>query len=127
MLKAGFGDIPAEQYVDILSSLQDGSFTLDAAVLEGILGQPLSDGSYTLNVIAEDSAGNASQPVAFQFTLDTAGPTALSLVSPVAGGTHSGHVHLVGSAEEAVTVDARLNGAAAETFSLAAGEFDQLL
>ncbi|MBE9075751.1 VCBS repeat-containing protein [Romeria aff. gracilis LEGE 07310] len=127
MLKAGFGDTSAEQYVDILSSLQDGSFTLDAAALEGILGQPLSDGSYTLNVIAEDSAGNASQPVSFQFTLDTTGPAALSLVSPVAGGTHSGHVHLVGSAEEAVTVDASLNGAAAETFTLAAGEFDQLL
>lgn len=127
VLKAGFGNVPTAEYVDISQYLQNGSFTLDATALTAILGQSLTDGSYTLSVIAEDSLGNISEPVSYSYTLDATSPT-LSLISPIANGDHSGYVHLIGSVGEAVTISTTLGGNEAVSFSAnSAGEFDQLL
>ena len=126
-LSAGFGAIPAADYVDISSYLQNGRFTLDASALAAVLGQSLIDGDYTLNVIAEDSFGNVSQPISYSYKLDTTSPT-LSLISPLADGDHSGYVHLIGSVNEAVTISTTLEGNEAASFVVnSAGEFDQLL
>ncbi|MBE9137977.1 VCBS repeat-containing protein [Nodosilinea sp. LEGE 07088] len=126
-LSAGFGNTPVAEYVDISSYLQNGSFTLDASALATVLGQPLTDGVYTLSVIAEDSLGNVSEPASYSYTLDATSPT-LSLVSPIANGDHSRYVHLIGSVDEAVTIATTLGGNAAVSFSASsAGEFDQLL
>ncbi|MGB7412759.1 MAG: hypothetical protein WA902_00985, partial [Thermosynechococcaceae cyanobacterium] len=56
--RAGFDDTPPSEYVDILSALAaDGSFVLDPTILEQINGGPLTDGAYTLNLIAIDALG----------------------------------------------------------------------
>ncbi|NEQ48279.1 MAG: DUF4347 domain-containing protein [Leptolyngbya sp. SIOISBB] len=126
-LSAGFGNTPTADYVDISSYLQNGSFTLDASALATILGQPLTDGVYTLSVIAEDSSGNVSEPVSYSYTLDKTSPT-LALISPLANGEHSRYVHLIGSVDETVTVQTTLGGNAAVSFAAtSANEFDQLL
>ena len=51
----------------------NGQFQLSRAQLETIYGQLLSDGQYTLNLQALDTAGNAST-LAVRFTLDTKAP-----------------------------------------------------
>ncbi len=65
---AGFGAIPT---VNILSDRQaDGSFTLSRTRLEQINGGPLTDGLYTLKLLATDTVGNGTQ-ITVSFTLDT--------------------------------------------------------
>ena len=126
-LSAGFGNTPTAEYFDISQYLQNGTFVLDAPALAAILGQPLTDGSYLLNVIAEDILGTVSQPISYSYTLDATSP-ALSLISPISGGAHSEYVHLIGSVNEAVTIQTTLENNEAVSFSAdSAGEFDQLL
>ena len=52
----------------------DGSFTLDRAFYESLLGGPMADGDYTLTIEAEDESGNISDPFNLSFTLDTTPP-----------------------------------------------------
>ncbi|MEL6554066.1 MAG: peroxidase family protein [Cyanobacteria bacterium J06621_11] len=126
-LKAGFGNIPIDDFIDISNYLQNGQFTLDADALASILGRPLSDGSYQLNIVAEDILGNRSKPFSYSYQLDTTNPT-LSLISPQADGTHSSGVRLVGSVDEAVTVSTTLGDGETTGFTVeSAGEFNQLL
>ena len=127
VLKAGFGDIAIEDYSDISEHIQDGSFTLNAQTLATVLGQPLTDGNYTLSVVAADAFGNTASPVTYKYTLDTTAPT-LKLISPLNGGEHSSYVHLVGSVDESATVSAALAGKEETAFTIkSAGDFDQLL
>ena len=53
-LVAGPFDITAEL------SPTDGSFSLDRAALESLIGSPLADGNYTLRLEATDEFGIAS-------------------------------------------------------------------
>lgn len=82
-LKAGFGNIPIANYVSVLPQRQsDGSFTLSATTLVQVNGTPLADGTYTLNLLAKDQAGNLST-FNYSFTLDTtvAAPINLDLIT----------------------------------------------
>ncbi|MGL5872983.1 MAG: Ig-like domain-containing protein, partial [Xenococcaceae cyanobacterium] len=87
--KAGLDSIPVDNYVDILSQRNaDGSFTLDRASLEMIIGGTLVDGVHTLHLVSGDSYGNSSS-IDFSFTLDTteAAPTNLDLTPASDSGT----------------------------------------
>ncbi len=78
-LKAGFG----EANFDITDALQpDGSFRVDADKLAEINGDNLlTDGAYTLNLVATDEAGNESSN-SITFTLDTTASTAAIFSTP---------------------------------------------
>ncbi len=72
--------------VDVLGSLlSDGSFTLTEVDLETIGGGPLSQGSHTLSVEAEDEFGNVSSPLEVGFELDSVAPEAPSTPDLLAG------------------------------------------
>ncbi|NJM99481.1 MAG: hypothetical protein HC800_22165, partial [Phormidesmis sp. RL_2_1] len=120
-LRAGFGNTPAANYVDISQYLKNGSFTLDMQALSTVLGRPLTDGSYTLYVIAEDSFGNVSAPVSYSYVLDRTGPT-LSTTELKTANTADGLIHLIGSVNEPVTVIATLNAQSPKTFTIFAQE-----
>ena len=67
--KASFDGV---NYVNILPQRQvNGSFSLNRAQLETVAGKVLTDGSYTLRLIATDEFGNASPSTNLAFTLDT--------------------------------------------------------
>ena len=126
VLKAGFGETPISDYVDISEYLQDGSFTLDAAALATVFGEPLTDGSYQLNIVAEDVFGNLSEPTSYSYTLDSEGP-ALLVTELQTAGSEAGLLRLVGSVNEAVTVAVTLLDAEPLEFTVASGAFEQSL
>jgi hypothetical protein len=68
--KAGFDSKPLANYIDVLSSLTNGSFSFTKAQLETIYGGTIPDGSHTLNLIATDQYGNQSSVYPYTFTLD---------------------------------------------------------
>lgn len=99
-LSAGFGATPVGQFVDVTAALQpDGTFQLDRTWLETILGGPLTDGTYTLQLRAVDVHDNASNPVAVAFVLDTVAP-GLAVTTPVAQGEFSATARLIGTAAD---------------------------
>ncbi|MFM8003403.1 MAG: Ig-like domain-containing protein, partial [Dolichospermum sp.] len=61
-------------FVDVLSKLQNGIFTLDKDTLTVINGGQLPDGNYQITLKAEDKFGNVSNEVKLDFTLDTTKP-----------------------------------------------------
>lgn len=72
-LSAAFG---SDRYADVFDTLQpDGSFVLNRSVLQRVLGGPLADGPYLLNLQAEDVWGNVSNMTgsasSLPFVLDT--------------------------------------------------------
>lgn len=98
-----------EAILDITDQVQpDGSFTLDESLLRLLIGGPLVDDTYNISVTAEDRLGNASAPVEVSMTLDRTAAELL-LKSPLVNGTHSGMVHLLGSADEAGILSTTLN------------------
>ena len=71
------------QLLDVLADLQaDGSFNFDFNRLEALNGGTLSDGEYTLELVATDAVGNNSEPLTLSFTLDTQLPE-INITSPV--------------------------------------------
>ncbi|WP_202224640.1 hypothetical protein, partial [Okeania sp. KiyG1] len=73
--KAGFNDTPVEDFVDVTAALsEDGTFELDQQLLEDILGETLTYGTYLLNLQGTGSNDFASEIVEFEFTLDTIAP-----------------------------------------------------
>jgi hypothetical protein len=75
-------------YVNILPQRQaDGSFSLTKSQLETIKGSSLSDGNYTLRLIATDEFGNASAITNLAFTLDTQVTTPNNLKLAIASDT----------------------------------------
>jgi len=92
--KAGFGSTPVANYVDVSATRQaNGSFSLSRSRLEQINGGSLPDGIYTLNLQANDSAGNLTT-FALTFTLDTttATPTATLVSSSDTGISNSDRI-----------------------------------
>ncbi len=75
-LKAGLNSTDKNSFVEISDSLSaDGSFILDEAKLQSINGgNPLADGSYTLNLIATDETTNITEELRYSFTLDRQSP-----------------------------------------------------
>ncbi|NET42562.1 Ig-like domain-containing protein [Okeania sp. SIO2B3] len=70
-LTAGFNETPAEDFVDITTGLlEDGTFELDQELLEEVLGDTLTNGTYTLKLQGTDSNGNLSEVIELEFTLD---------------------------------------------------------
>ncbi|MFM6552244.1 MAG: Ig-like domain-containing protein, partial [Microcystis panniformis] len=61
-------------FVDVLSKLQNGIFTLDKDTLTVINGGQLPDGNYQITLKAEDKFGNVSNEVKLDFTLDITAP-----------------------------------------------------
>ncbi len=57
---------------------------------------PLADGNYTLSATVQDYAGNASKPVALQFTIDTVPPT-ITITSPTRTLTNQPDLTLAGT------------------------------
>ncbi|MEM9002725.1 MAG: FG-GAP-like repeat-containing protein [Cyanobacteria bacterium P01_F01_bin.86] len=126
-LSAGFGDTPVANFVDISQYLQDGSFTLERAALETVLGAPLIDGSYTLKVIAEDRFGNVSEPISYDYTLDTQAPT-LAVTELRTVDTEDGFIRLIGSVDEPALVTVRLAETDPISFGVnIAGDFERAL
>ncbi|MCA9139597.1 MAG: VCBS domain-containing protein, partial [Planctomycetales bacterium] len=66
----GFDTTNTGQYVDRISSLNNGAFTFDFQKLLQINGAPLADGQHTLYLFAEDSEGLQSGLVAVNLILD---------------------------------------------------------
>lgn len=101
--RAGFDGTPTAEFTDITSLLgSNGSFTLSRAKLETIRRNPLTDGNYTLRLIASDSAGNTSNTFSLNFTLDAAAPQT-TLQTPISGGNHSNTVRVTGTATDTTT------------------------
>ena len=70
-LTAGFNETSVEDFVDVTTGLlEDGSFELDEELLEDVLGENLTNGTYTLKLQATDSDGNLSEVIELEFTLD---------------------------------------------------------
>ncbi|MBD2465964.1 DUF642 domain-containing protein, partial [Oscillatoria sp. FACHB-1407] len=116
--RAGFGSISTSDYTDILASRQaNGSFTLNRTQLEQIYGGVLADGTYTLNLIAKDQAGNSSSS-SITFTLDTttATPTLSLVPTSDSGQSNSDRItqvttpQLAGTADVGTTVRLYSNG-----------------
>jgi hypothetical protein len=64
-------------FVDVLGTLQNGSFTLDNAKLREINGNTdLSQGAHSLILNATDLVGNISETFTYSFTLDSDSPIA---------------------------------------------------
>ncbi|MEO0354940.1 MAG: Ig-like domain-containing protein, partial [Cyanobacteria bacterium P01_A01_bin.3] len=76
-LVARFAEGLNAEFVDVSSSLQaDGSFSFTTTQLETIYGGELPDGALTLQLRAQDSSGNLSEPVQMSFELDRVAPDA---------------------------------------------------
>ena len=56
-------------HVDLLPQASDGTFTLDAVMLERINGAPLREGTHRLSVTAVDAAGISSEPASIEFAV----------------------------------------------------------
>ena len=70
-LTAGFNETSVEDFVDVTTGLlEDGSFELDQELLEDVLGETLTNGTYTLKLQATDNDGNLSEVIELEFTLD---------------------------------------------------------
>ena len=67
-LRAGFGNTPQADFVDISDRLDgNGKFVLNTAQLRTLNGGSLADGAYTLTVVADDGAGNtATEDLSFE-------------------------------------------------------------
>lgn len=78
----------------------DGEFTLGIEQLKLINGGDLDDGTYTLQLTANDSATGNSIEGELVFTLDTTAPT-LTLTTPIVDGNHSSKPRLTGTTETA--------------------------
>ncbi|MGK7924658.1 MAG: FG-GAP-like repeat-containing protein [Spirulina sp.] len=127
--KAGFAGTPDELFTDITSNLDgSGNFSLSLAQLETIYGSALSDGEYTLELIAEDNAGGTSDRVQVTFILDTTAPTVI-VDSPITTGDNDDSVRLIGSVIEQNGIDSAqytLDGQPAVTLNVdAAATFNQ--
>ncbi|MDY7002799.1 MAG: Ig-like domain-containing protein [Cyanobacteriota bacterium] len=71
-LKAGFNDTPTSDFIDITAEIsEDGTFELNQQLLEEILGDTLTNDTYTLKLQATDEHNNSSEISEFTFTLDT--------------------------------------------------------
>ncbi|WP_237397018.1 Ig-like domain-containing protein, partial [Okeania sp. KiyG1] len=70
-LTAGFNETSVEDFVDVTAALlEDGSFELNQELLENVLGDTLTNGTYSLKLQATDSGGNLSEVIEFEFTFD---------------------------------------------------------
>ena len=99
-LRAGLDDMLPADFTEITAILQpDGQFSLDLAQLTSINGGALLDGTYTLHLQAVDTAGNASEIIDVNFTLDTTEPI-LELTTPLVTGEHSSTARLIGTVED---------------------------
>ena len=99
-LRGGFGDTPAENYVNITDSVNSGgNFNLDLSQLSNINRASLEDGAYSLKLLLEDLQGNQLSNSEVNFTLDTSNPV-LELNTPVDGGEHSNFSRLIGSVSD---------------------------
>ena len=89
-------------FIDISVQRQaDGSFELDLDELRAINRAPLADGSYRLQLEAEDSQGNLSNLFEVSFLLDTTEPI-LALAEPVVNDLVSPGDRLVGTVNESL-------------------------
>lgn len=126
-LQARLGDT----YVDVTDAVQsDGSFSLSQTQLAQIYGGLLPNGSYTLDLQAEDDDGNISN-FSLNFEFDGDAPT-LSLLTPLEGGEHSNTARLIGSASDGqsglTTAEVIVDGQPATSLVLDSnGDFDQLI
>jgi hypothetical protein len=64
-----------------LSCSLDGAAAAACSAPSWTAGSALADGDHTLDVVAADALGNASQPSSVLFTVDTTGPAPATLVS----------------------------------------------
>lgn len=113
------------QLVEIATEIQpNGSFILTPANLAAIYGENLTDGTYTLQLIATDINGEKSFPVHLTFTLDTTGPK-LFLETPIIGGNHSKTVRITGTCTEVQNLQFSLNNTPPVTLNVDEnGKFD---
>ena len=105
-------------YADLSSALAaDGSFSITRAQMEAATGATLADGPHTVQLLAEDAAGNRSAPSTLSFTLDTQAPTAtLALAAASDTGTAGDNqttlasVSLTGQAAPGTALELRRSG-----------------
>ncbi|MCM8621019.1 MAG: Ig-like domain-containing protein, partial [Candidatus Accumulibacter sp.] len=120
---------PDALFTDVTTLLAtDESFTLTRATLDALAGGTLADGAHTLRFVAVDAAGNRSDVLERQFTLDTAAPAftgfGLSLsdaTNAALDETSAATVQLKGNAEAGATI--RLDAQDIEVLAGAGGAF----
>jgi RHS repeat-associated protein len=131
-LRAGFGDTPTSDYVNITDSVNSGgNFNLDLSQLSNINRASLEDGAYSLNLLLEDLQGNQLSNSEVNFTLDTSNPV-LELNTPVDGGEHSSFSRLIGNVSDTGSglfdTSYSLDGQASSPLTVSnQGAFDQTL
>ena len=70
-LTAGFNETSVEDFVDITAEVSEsGTFELDQELLEEILGDTLTNDTYTLKLQGTDEHDNSSSILELEFTLD---------------------------------------------------------
>ena len=130
VLRASVTGEDVEDFVDISSALLgDGRITIDAATWAVLTGGALLDGPHFIHIVAEDAAGNLSQPVSVAFEL-SATPLS-SLIADIAvehdslpvgdGETDLPVVDVVGMTDPGMRV--LLVGTDIETLADGTGEF----
>ena len=115
-------------FLDISSQRQaDGSFELELDELQAINGGALSDGSYTLQLEAEDEFDNLSNIFEVSFVLDRADPV-LAIASPTQNAMLMAGDRLSGTVNESLAgLSYRFNNSTEVAVSVEAGEFDEQL
>lgn len=115
-------------FLDISSQRQvDGSFELELDELQAINGGPLNDGSYTLQLEAEDEFDNLSNIFEVSFVLDRADPV-LAIASPTPNAMLMAGDRLSGTVNESLAgLSYRFNNSTEVAVSVEAGEFDEEL
>jgi membrane-associated phospholipid phosphatase/methionine-rich copper-binding protein CopC len=107
-------------FVDVLAKLNpDGGFSLDKATLTQINGGKFPDGIYQLSLQAEDKAGNVTEAVKLDFTLDSTAPPTLGFMldslfdsAPIGDSqTTFATVNILGQTEANATVTIKETGA----------------
>jgi RHS repeat-associated protein len=131
-LRAGFGNVASTSFVDVTSSIgTDGRFTLNRVKLEQVFGQPLVEGTQTIHLRLESTAGTLLGSKDVTLMLDTIAPT-LKVDVPLLGGEHSSRVRLIGTAIDVngvvATGTAAIDGQTGTSLTIDSdGNFDQAL
>ena len=97
---ASFNEANDSALTNITDLIQaNGQFSLAETDLIRILGGPLSDGTYTLNLRGLDDENLLVDESQLGFTLDRTAPE-LELISPLVDGIHSPESRLLGTASD---------------------------
>jgi hypothetical protein len=116
--------------VQLQAQLDSGAFADETFTASGtftFLPSPDPDGAHTVNIRAQDLAGNISTPVSTKFTLDTTPPT-IVITNPTATLTTNANLTIGGQVADtlsgAASLTASVDGSDVQVTFNASGHFD---